>query len=48
MRGRAEGDFYVGSRKDVLRRMGDSWKIAQRKIILDQNVLSAKNISIFS
>ncbi len=47
VRGRAESDFYVGSREDVLRRMGDSWKIAQRKIILDQNVLSAKNISIF-
>ena len=42
-----EEDFYVGARQDVLRRAGDSWQIANRKLILDQNVLSAKNVSIF-
>ena len=42
-----EQDFYVGARRDVLRRVAGSWKIAGRKIILDQNVLLAKNVSIF-
>ena len=43
----SEEDFYVGARQDLLRRDGDGWKIAYRKLILDQNVLSAKNVSIF-
>jgi 3-phenylpropionate/cinnamic acid dioxygenase small subunit len=43
----SEEDFYVGARQDVLRREGHAWKIAYRKLILDQNVLSAKNVSIF-
>jgi 3-phenylpropionate/cinnamic acid dioxygenase small subunit len=30
-----------------LRRVGGAWKIANRKLILDQNVLTAKNVSIF-
>jgi 3-phenylpropionate/cinnamic acid dioxygenase small subunit len=42
-----EEDFYVGARRDVLRRVDGAWRIARRKIILDQNVLSAKNVSIF-
>jgi len=46
-RAETEEDFYVGARQDVLRRVGGAWKIAQRKLILDQNVLSAKNVSIF-
>jgi 3-phenylpropionate/cinnamic acid dioxygenase small subunit len=46
-RAESEEDFYVGARQDVLRRVGDEWKIAYRKLILDQNVLSAKNVSIF-
>ena len=46
-RAETEEDFYVGSREDVLRREGDSWKIAYRKIVLDQNVLLAKNLSNF-
>ncbi len=48
-RNRAERDqdFYVGSREDVLRRVESAWKIAYRKIILDQNVLLAKNVSNF-
>jgi 3-phenylpropionate/cinnamic acid dioxygenase small subunit len=40
-------DIFVGTRKDVLRRAGGGMKIARRTIILDQAVLSAKNISIF-
>jgi 3-phenylpropionate/cinnamic acid dioxygenase small subunit len=42
-----EEDFYVGTRQDVLRQVDGAWKIARRRIILDQNVLSAKNVSIF-
>jgi 3-phenylpropionate/cinnamic acid dioxygenase small subunit len=46
-RAELEEDFYVGTRQDVLRRVDGAWKLARRKIILDQNVLSAKNVSIF-
>jgi 3-phenylpropionate/cinnamic acid dioxygenase small subunit len=42
-----EEDFYVGARQDVLRRVDGALKIAHRKLILDQNVLSAKNVSVF-
>jgi 3-phenylpropionate/cinnamic acid dioxygenase small subunit len=40
-------DFFVGTRKDILRRGSGALKIARRTIILDQAVLGAKNISIF-
>ena len=46
-RAETEQDFYVGTRRDVLRRVAGAWKIAGRKITLDQNVLLAKNVSIF-
>jgi 3-phenylpropionate/cinnamic acid dioxygenase small subunit len=46
-RSETEQDFYVGARQDVLRPVGGAWKIVRRKIILDQNVLLAKNVSIF-
>jgi len=46
-RGETEQDFYVGSRRDTLRDVAGAWKIARRTIILDQNVLLAKNVSIF-
>lgn len=46
-RAETEQDFYVGARRDVLRRVDGDLKIARRKIILDQVVLMAKNISIF-
>jgi 3-phenylpropionate/cinnamic acid dioxygenase small subunit len=46
-RAETEQDFYVGAREDLLRRVGETWKIARRTIILDQNVLLAKNVSIF-
>lgn len=42
-----ETDFFVGKREDVLRSIDGHWKIASRKIILDQNVLLAKNVTIF-
>jgi biphenyl 2,3-dioxygenase subunit beta len=40
-------DIFVGTKRDILRRTNDSFKIAKRTIILDQAVLSAKNISVF-
>lgn len=40
-------DLFVGTRHDVLRRANDNFKVARRKIILDQANLAAKNISIF-
>ncbi len=46
-RGETEEDFYVGSREDVLRQEDGDWKIAYRKVVLDQNVLLAKNVSNF-
>lgn len=39
-----EQDFYVGRRVDLLRKFGSGWKIASRKIVIDQNVLLAKNL----
>ena len=46
-RSETEQDFYVGARQDVLRQVNGAWKLARRTIILDQNVLLAKNVSIF-
>jgi 3-phenylpropionate/cinnamic acid dioxygenase small subunit len=46
-RAESEEDFYVGARQDLLRRVDGGLKIARRRMTLDQNVLSAKNVSIF-
>ena len=42
-----ETDFFVGKRHDTLRRSDDGFKVAVRRIFLDQSVLLAKNLSIF-
>jgi 3-phenylpropionate/cinnamic acid dioxygenase small subunit len=42
-----EEDFYVGARQDLLRRVDGELRIARRRLVLDQNVLSAKNVSVF-
>ena len=42
-----ETDFFVGRREDTLVRAGGELKIARRKIILDQSVLLAKNLTVF-
>jgi len=46
-----ETDLLVGKREDTLRRVNspgdDTWRIARRKIILDQNVLLTKNLTFF-
>jgi 3-phenylpropionate/cinnamic acid dioxygenase small subunit len=46
-RSEAEEDFYVGARRDLLRRVDGGWRIASRRLVLDQNVMLAKNISTF-
>ena len=46
-RAETEQDFYIGSREDVLRRVGGQLRVASRKIVLDQTVLLAKNLSNF-
>jgi 3-phenylpropionate/cinnamic acid dioxygenase small subunit len=42
-----ETDILLGRREDRLRKIDDYWKISQRKVILDQNVLLAKNLTLF-
>ncbi len=46
-RAETEQDFYIGSREDVLRRVGGQLRVASRKIVLEQTVLLAKNLSNF-
>ena len=41
-----EDDFYVGRREDVLRVVSGSLKVANRLVVLDQAVLTAKNMTI--
>ena len=40
-------DLWCGYRDDVLRRVQGQLKIARRKIVLAQNVITAKNLSVF-
>jgi 3-phenylpropionate/cinnamic acid dioxygenase small subunit len=42
-----ETDFIAGRREDTLRRVDQGLKIARRKIIIDQAVLMAKNLTFF-
>jgi 3-phenylpropionate/cinnamic acid dioxygenase small subunit len=46
-RSETEQDFYVGARRDLMRRVEGDLKIARRRITLDQNVILAMNVSIF-
>jgi 3-phenylpropionate/cinnamic acid dioxygenase small subunit len=39
--------FFVGKRTDLLRQEQGAWKLARREILLDQNVLMAKNLTVF-
>lgn len=39
--------FFVGDRYDCVRRTSDGWKLAQREIRIHQNVLLAKNLTVF-
>jgi 3-phenylpropionate/cinnamic acid dioxygenase small subunit len=38
---------FVGRRHDTLRLSGTCWKIARREILLEQNILLAKNLTTF-
>lgn len=42
-----ETDLLVGKREDVLRAVNGQWRIARRKIVLDQSVLLTKNLTVF-
>ncbi|MGF1598138.1 MAG: 3-phenylpropionate/cinnamic acid dioxygenase subunit beta [Acidimicrobiales bacterium] len=42
----AETDFFVGRRRDTLRRVADGWQLRRRELLLDQNVLLAKNLTL--
>ncbi|MCW5746519.1 MAG: 3-phenylpropionate/cinnamic acid dioxygenase subunit beta [Alphaproteobacteria bacterium] len=39
--------IFVGKRTDTLRKTGEQWQLTRREIILDQNVLLAKNLTVF-
>ncbi len=40
-------DLISAERRDVLRRVGDSFQLARREILLDQAVLGTPNLAIF-
>ena len=40
-------DRFAGYRDDLLRPVDGEWKIARRTIVLDSNVILAKNLSVF-
>jgi 3-phenylpropionate/cinnamic acid dioxygenase small subunit len=42
-----EQNVFAGRRTDVLRRTAAGLRVARRTILLDQNILHAKNISMF-
>ncbi|MFE9328461.1 aromatic-ring-hydroxylating dioxygenase subunit beta [Nocardia sp. NPDC052278] len=42
----SETDIWVGERRDVLRVVNSDFKIAKRTILLDQNVVQSKNLSV--
>ncbi len=46
-RGDTEVDLFAGKREDVIARDGARLMLQRRKIVLDQNVLLAKNLTIF-
>jgi len=43
----AEWDLFVGKRFDQLRRISGGFLLARRAVFLDQNVLLAKNLTLF-
>ena len=43
----SEETSWIGSRRDVLRRVNQSFQIADRKIFLEQTVLLSRNLSNF-
>jgi 3-phenylpropionate/cinnamic acid dioxygenase small subunit len=46
-RGEQGYQLFTGRREDTLRRLGDgSFRIAKRRILVDQTVITATNLSI--
>lgn len=41
-----EVDVWAGERHDLLRTKGDSFELAKRTILIDQNVILSKNLSV--
>jgi 3-phenylpropionate/cinnamic acid dioxygenase small subunit len=46
-RGETETNVLVGKRRDSLRKEDGSWRLARREVLLDQNVLTAKSLTVF-
>jgi 3-phenylpropionate/cinnamic acid dioxygenase small subunit len=46
-RAQYETYLFAGKRNDVLRKTPEGFRLARREIILDQNVLLAKNLTVF-
>jgi 3-phenylpropionate/cinnamic acid dioxygenase small subunit len=42
-----ETDFLVGRREDLVRRENGELRVANRKILIEQSVLMAKNLTVF-
>jgi 3-phenylpropionate/cinnamic acid dioxygenase small subunit len=42
-----EVDIWAGERHDLLRPTGTGWLVARRTVLLDQNVVLSKNLSVF-
>jgi 3-phenylpropionate/cinnamic acid dioxygenase small subunit len=40
-------DLLSGEREDLLRRVDGRWRIARRRVVLDQSTLGTKNLAIF-
>ena len=43
----SEEDTWIGLRRDVLRRVNDSFRITKRHIFLDQTIILSRNLSSF-
>jgi len=43
----ASPSTYSGERQDILRKVDGRWRLARRTILLDQAVLTSRNLSIF-
>ena len=42
-----DSEFFVGRRDDRLRREGGAWRIVDRVLLLDQNVVTQKSLGLF-
>ncbi len=43
----ARHDLLSGERRDLLRRVGEGWKLVRRSFVVDQTVLGTRNLAIF-